>query len=123
MCVLSVSGELDFLSAGSLVRQARGLVDGRAERLVLDLSGLMFADCAGVRALAAVAGLVPDYCPVIVRSAQPAVRRILELLGADLETGRTGRGAAVPGPGRRHDGPYVRRAAGRRRVMVMPPGM
>jgi anti-anti-sigma factor len=97
VCVLSVSGELDFLCAGSLVRRARGLVDGRAERLVLDLSGLMFADCAGARALAAVAGLVPGHCPVIVRSAQPAVRRILELMGADLESGR---GAALPGAGR-----------------------
>jgi anti-anti-sigma factor len=120
VCVLSVSGELDFLSAGSLVRRARGLVDGRAERLVLDLSGLMFADCAGVRALAAVAGLVSDHCPVIVRSARPAVRRILELLGADLESRR---GPAVPGPGGRRDGPYARRAAGRRRVMVPPLGM
>jgi anti-anti-sigma factor len=120
VCVLSVSGELDFLCAESLVRRARGLVDGRAERLVLDLSGLMFADCAGVRALAAVTGLVPGHCPVIVRSASPGVRRILELTGADLESRR---GAAVPGPGGRRDGPYSRRVAGRGRVMVPPPGM
>jgi anti-anti-sigma factor len=120
VCVLSVSGELDFLCAGSLVRRARGLVDGRAERLVLDLSGLMFTDCAGARALAAVANLVPGHCPVIVRSAQPAVRRILELMGADLESGR---GAALPGPGGQRDGPCSHRAAGRRRAVVAPPGM
>ena len=91
-----------FVLPGSAAQQS-------PERLVPDVSGLPFADCAGVRALAAVAGLVPDHCPVIVRSARPAVRRILELTGADLESGRgapyraggpmAGTRAARPGAG------------------------
>jgi anti-anti-sigma regulatory factor len=101
-----------FVLPGSAAQQS-------PERLVPDVSGLPFADCAGVRALAAVAGLVPDHCPVIVRSARPAVRRILELTGADLESGR----GAPYRAGGRPDGRYSRRAAGRRCVMVPPPGL
>jgi anti-anti-sigma factor len=88
VCVLWVSGELDALSADGFAKQARGLIDRRAERLVLDLSGLLYADCAGVRALAAMTGLVPGDCPVIVRSARPIVRRVLELTGVALESRR-----------------------------------
>jgi anti-anti-sigma factor len=47
VCLLPVSGELDFASAEDFTEWARRLVDGRTERLVLDLSGLVFADCAG----------------------------------------------------------------------------
>lgn len=88
VCVLSIGGELDFGSAGGFSERARRLVDVRAERLVLDLSGLMFADCAGARALAGVTDMVPGDCPVIIRSARPAVRRMLDLMGLDLEAAR-----------------------------------
>jgi len=89
VCVLSVSGELDLICADSFAERARRLVDGQAERLVLDLSGLIFADCAGARRLADVTGMVPDDCPVIVRSARPVVLRVLELMGLDLESARS----------------------------------
>ena len=58
---------------------------------MLDLAGLVFADCAGVRALAGVTGMVPGTCPVIVRSACPLVRRILELMGLEDCPGQAGR--------------------------------
>jgi anti-sigma B factor antagonist len=88
VCVLSVSGELDFVTADGFAERARLAVGGRAERLVLDLSGLAFADCCGARALAAVTRGVPGDCPVIVRSAGPVVRRLLDLMGLDLESRR-----------------------------------
>lgn len=91
VCLLSVSGELDFASAEDFTVRARRLVDGRPKRLVLDLAGLVFADCAGVRALAGVTGMVPGTCPVIVRSACPLVRRILELMGLEDCPGQAGR--------------------------------
>jgi anti-anti-sigma factor len=97
VCVLSVSGELDLICADSFAERARRLVDAQAERLVLDVSGLMFADCAGARRLADVTGMVPDDCPVIVRSARPVVRRVLELMGLDLESARSRADRGRPG--------------------------
>jgi anti-anti-sigma factor len=87
VCVLSVIGVLDFLTAEGFAERAGLAVGGRAERLVLDLSGLAFADCCGARALAAVTRAAPGDCPVIVRSARPVVRRLLDLMNLDLESG------------------------------------
>jgi anti-anti-sigma factor len=88
VCVLSVSGVLDLVTAEGFTERAGLAICGRPERFVLDLSGLAFADCAGARALAAVTRAVPGDCPVIVRSARPIVRRLLDLMNLDLECGR-----------------------------------
>jgi anti-anti-sigma regulatory factor len=56
-----------------------------AERFVLDLSRLSFTDCCGARALATMTRAVPAGCPVIVRSVSPAVRRVMDLMGVNLE--------------------------------------
>jgi anti-anti-sigma factor len=85
ICVLAVSGELDLFTADGFSACAARAVEGRAERLILDLSGLRFTDCRGARALAAVTRAVGGECPVIVRSVRPAVRRVLDLMGLDLE--------------------------------------
>ena len=84
VCVLKVSGELDFLTAAEFAQHARLVAEAGPERLVLDLSDLAFADCCGARALAAAVRAVPG-CPVIVRSVRPMVRRLLDLLGLNLE--------------------------------------
>ena len=83
--VLVVSGDLDLVTTAEFGQRAARVADGQAERLVLDLSGLRFMDCCGARTLAAVTRAVGDDCPVIVRAVSPAVRRVLELLGLDLE--------------------------------------
>lgn len=88
VCVLTVCGEMDFRSAEMFTEFAHGAVAAMAphpRRVVVDLSGLGFADCSGVRALAAVARSQPGRCSVVVRSARPAVRRVLDLLGVDLD--------------------------------------
>ena len=59
VCVLSVSGELDIATTPTLTRQAAAVLQDPAERLIIDLSGLEFLDCCGVRALAAVAPPLP----------------------------------------------------------------
>jgi anti-anti-sigma factor len=82
---LILRGELDTCEADRLLTQAALTIDEQAERLVLDLAGLAFLDCAGARALAMAAALAPDGCPVIVRSLSEEVRRLLGLLGLDLE--------------------------------------
>ena len=85
VCTLTLSGDLDFSQADGFLQQAAQAVDGRTERLVLDLAGVRFLDCAGVRALALATRFVPRGCPVVVRSLSPVARRILELVGLDLE--------------------------------------
>lgn len=84
-CVLAVSGELDWAAADRLLRSAARAVSADYDQFVLDLAGLTFTDCRGVRALSALVRAVPDGRPVIVRSVHPAVRRVLDLTGLTLE--------------------------------------
>lgn len=90
VCVLALRGELDMITAPTFTARMSRVGWERAERLVLDLSGLSFTDCAGARALAAAVRAVPADCPIIVRSLQPTVRRVFELTGLDLENLRSG---------------------------------
>ena len=83
VCTLILSGDLDFPATGGFLEQAALAVDDRTERLVYDLAGVTFLDCAGVRALSIAARLAPGGCPVIIRSLSPMARRIAGLL--DLE--------------------------------------
>src|ERR1700748_2169288 len=85
ICVLTVGGDLDLCQADGFLQLAALAVDGRVERLGLGLGGVPFLDCAGVRALAIATRFVPPGCPVVVRALSPAARRILELVGLDLE--------------------------------------
>jgi anti-sigma B factor antagonist len=87
-CTLVLSGDLDLCETGRFLGRAALAVDDRSERLVLDLAGVTYLDCSGVRALSLAASFAPSGCPVIIRSPNPAARRILELLGRDLENPR-----------------------------------
>lgn len=87
VCVLAVSGELDVLTVPRFAESAATAVATPAERFVLELSGLRCADCCGARSLAATAQAAAARCPVIVRSVGPAVRRMLDLLALNLESG------------------------------------
>ena len=104
--MLKVSGELDLCTAAVFAERARLVADAQPERLVLDLSDLVFADCCGARALAAAVRAVPAGCPVIVRSVHPRVRRLLDLLGLDLEC----RSAASTAPMRSPRGHRISRS-------------
>ena len=86
VCALILTGDLDLTVTSGFLAQAALAVDDRAERLVLDLAGVTFLDCAGVRALAVAASFAPGGCPVIIRSLSPRARRIFELLDLDLQT-------------------------------------
>jgi anti-anti-sigma factor len=88
VCVLAVSGDLDATSAArfaALTQSMPRTMTPRPKRVVIDLSGLRFIDCAGTRTLATVARSAPGRCPVVVRSTRPAVRRVLDLMGLDPE--------------------------------------
>jgi anti-anti-sigma factor len=83
VCTLILGGDLDFVTAGEFLQQAARVLDDRVERFVLDLAGVTFLDCAGVRALAIATCFVPGGCPVIIRSLSPPARRIITVLGLD----------------------------------------
>lgn len=85
MRVLAVSGELDLLTSARFAGSAGAALGISAEPFILDLSGLRFIDCCGARALVATTRAVPADCPVIVPSVHPAVRRVLDLTGLNLE--------------------------------------
>ena len=91
-CVLAIAGELDIATCGELAGLATPAMISRAERLVVDLSGLRFIDSRGAVALAALANSADEVTPVIVRSASRLVRRVLDVLGISLE-----RSGPVPG--------------------------
>jgi anti-anti-sigma factor len=83
VCTLILGGALDLLTADEFLQQAARVIDDGIERLVLDLAGITFLDCGGVRALAIVTCFAPGGCPVIIRSLSPPARRIITVLGTD----------------------------------------
>ena len=83
VCTLILAGDLDLLTDGEFLQYAARVVDDRIERFVLDLAGVTFLDCAGIRALAIATCFAPGGCPVIIRSLSPPARRIIALLGTD----------------------------------------
>jgi anti-sigma B factor antagonist len=88
VCVLAASGEMDIGSSATFTEFVEGVAAAmkpRPSRVILDLSGLRFIDCSGARALGAVARSAPGRPPVIVRSVRPPVRRVLDLMGLDLD--------------------------------------
>ena len=82
LAVLTVTGDLDDETAGSLTGAAGRCLDQLPVVLHLDMSGVRFLSSAGVNALlqcrdaAAEAG-----CTLRVISPQPGVHRVLEIVG------------------------------------------
>jgi anti-sigma B factor antagonist len=101
---VSVSGELDIASAPALTERAGRALEIPAGRVVLDLSGLTFIDCAGGRALIALTKVAAPGCPVVVRGASHRVRKVLAILDAPLERS----GSVTPAEGMEQAGSRVR---------------
>lgn len=78
---LHLRGELDVAGEGTIFDGFRVRGDGQ-QRLVMDLSELTFIDSAGVRALMRVHARL-DHRPLVLRSPQSQVRRVLYLVAAD----------------------------------------
>jgi anti-anti-sigma regulatory factor len=83
-CTLILRGDLDLPATGRFLEQAALAVDDWTGWLGFDLAGVLFLDCAGVRALRIATRFAPGSCPVITGSLSPMPRRIVELLGLDL---------------------------------------
>jgi anti-anti-sigma factor len=74
-----VAGELDITTATILTQRLLKMGATHPEKLVLDLSGLVFVDVAGARALDETYTLLQAGCPVVLRPMQPSAREVFNL--------------------------------------------
>jgi anti-anti-sigma factor len=80
--VLVLSGELDISNADSFRQVVEEVVAEKLQRLVFDLTGLMFVDSSGIAVMVYCANNIQD---VVLRHASPIVRRVVEATGlADI---------------------------------------
>ena len=78
---LVINGELDVTTTPLLSRQLAQILEGRPQRLVFDMSGVDFIDCAAARLIASTGRFLPEGRRPVIRSPSPVVRRLLELTG------------------------------------------
>lgn len=82
--VMVLSGEADVTSAGRLGEFLTAHLSGGAREIVVDVSGLRFADSASVRVLVLAGRTLRERGGTLVLlRPQPPVARVLELMGAD----------------------------------------
>jgi len=79
-----VKGELDLVTRPFLEARLARAAQDRPARLIFDLGGTHFMDCASARLIAAAGNELPGGRPVIRRPG-PSVRRILALTGLDAQ--------------------------------------
>lgn len=65
------------------LRTPSGVPRRRPARLVFDMAGVRFADCASARMITGTAAWLPDGNRPVIRSPRPLVRRLLERSGLD----------------------------------------
>jgi anti-sigma B factor antagonist len=75
-----VTGDLDLTTASALADMLAVALDRKPGRLVVDLRGVGYLDCAAARVIAEAARALPGH-EVIIRNPLPIVRRLLQLTG------------------------------------------
>ena len=84
---LAVHGEIDLLSARSLVTIVDLAIDG-ANEVVLDLSGVPFMDSQGISALVLIARVARDHgSELVLTGARPTVAALFEVTAIDRVVG------------------------------------
>ena len=79
--VLCVSGDVDPLTSPRLAAAVAGALNGRCQRVIVDLAGVEFMDVTGIRVLLDAAGQARKAGgDLLLRSPSRAARRTLELL-------------------------------------------
>jgi anti-sigma B factor antagonist len=82
--VVTLSGEADWSSAKELSDLMDAQLSAGAQQVRVDMSGLRFADSSSVRVLALTGrALAQRGGKLVLVRPQPAVARVLELMGAD----------------------------------------
>jgi anti-sigma B factor antagonist len=85
--IITVTGDIDLGTAGNLLAHLAALVRHARRDIGLDLSGVTFIDCAGLRALIAVDALIrANGATMLLTAMSPAVVRLLELVDAPRNT-------------------------------------
>lgn len=82
---LVLHGELDLLTAAALSEKLTQALDKGPERLVFDLADVPFIDCASARIIGLAGQALPGGCRPVLRSPGPGIRRLLELIGLDVQ--------------------------------------
>jgi anti-sigma B factor antagonist len=75
---ITVRGELDISNIDELEEAAAPVIERRPDRLVVDLSGLRFADSSAIAAWVRWAGAVGE---IELRSPSPLLRQIVTKMG------------------------------------------
>ena len=100
--VLTLTGEADLTTAAALSTALTAQISGGAQHLTVDLSGLRFADSATISALVVAHHTLKDRGGnLVLLRPQPAVAKVLSLLGVDqvLVVRRQAHAPAEPGVG------------------------
>jgi anti-anti-sigma factor len=80
---IALKGHLDTVSASELERQLELLLDGRYDRLVLDLTSLEFISSAGIRVLVQARKCMgAQDGGVLMVNAQPQIAKVFEIIKA-----------------------------------------
>ena len=83
--VVSVTGELDIVTAGQAYSYITEVIDGRPAPVTVDLSGVTFCDASGLGALARLARHARAAGrQFMLISARPSVLKIIRITGLDL---------------------------------------
>jgi anti-anti-sigma factor len=73
---VAVLGEIDFFTAPALSVRLDEVIDiARPRRLIVDLAGVPFLDCAGARAVAGARAALPECCQMVLCSLRPSLVR------------------------------------------------
>lgn len=76
-----ISGELDAATTPLLARRLAQILADGPQRLVFDMAGVGFIDCAAARLIVGTGRCLPTGRRPVIRRPSPAVRRMLELTG------------------------------------------
>ena len=84
---ITVTGDIDLGNAGELLVRLTALIGSARRDIDLDLSGVTFIDCSGLRALTAIDTRVhANGATARLTAKSPVVARLLELANAILDT-------------------------------------
>lgn len=83
VAVLSVSGEIDLVTASALEEAIGGVVSENPTALIVDLSGVEFLGSVGLKILASTHEKLGDSAEFGVVARGPATRRPIHLTGLD----------------------------------------
>ncbi|HEU5392931.1 MAG TPA: STAS domain-containing protein [Streptosporangiaceae bacterium] len=112
--VIMMCGDLDITVDAALSERLAEIMQKKPARLIFDLGGVEFMDCAAARTLLSAARSLPDGQRPVIRSAGPLVRRLLAVTRLDTQCVLDGQdlaGASADGAGRLLTGGLARSRA------------